>query len=445
MHFRLPNCFCLLILLVAVVTNGFSQIPIIPDSAANLNSDFHFQLTTVSQVHPTFRAPYSGANSLTSDEPTAMTLTATIFWGIQVGKLGEFYLNPEIAGGAGVGSAKGIAGFPNGEAFRVGDPSPAFYFARAYLKHTFNLGGDEIYIGESANQVNKTRTSKYVDLVAGKFSMADYYDKNTYSHDPRSQFLNWALMSGGGWDYPANVRGYTWGVHLEYGRPDWAIRGAVVMVPKEANGNDLDMDIANHHSYTLEVEKSFSVGKRPGVARLLGFYTLAHMGNYDRAVALQPSSPDVTATRTTGNTKYGWLFNVEQEISERIGLFARASWNDGTNETWAFTEIDRSAAIGIVDKVGLFPKNSDEFGLATLINGISQPHRNYLAAGGYGFIIGDGKLNYAGEWATEFYYKVNMFYPGFWLTADYQFVANPAYNQDRGPVHLFALRAHIEL
>ena len=436
---------CLIAALCFHASVVVGQIPIIPDSSANFNSDFHFQLTTVSQAHPTFRSPYSGANSLASDEPTAMSLTATIFWGIQVGKLGEFYVNPEIAGGSGLSSAHGIAGFPNGEAFRVGDPSPAFYFARVYLQHTFNFGGEETYVGESANQVNKTQSTKYLDVVLGKFSMADFYDNNKYSHDPRSQFLNWGLMSGGAWDYPANVRGYTWGVHLEYGQPTWAVRGAVVMVPKEANGNELDMDLATHHSYTLAFEKSYTVGKRPGVARILGFYTLANMGNYDRAVALQPTAPDITTTRAPGTTKYGWVFNIEQELNNRMGAFARASWNDGTNETWAFTEIDRSYSLGIVDKVGIFKKNSDEFGLAALANGISSPHRNYLAAGGYGFILGDGKLNYGWEWVTEAYYKVNMFYSGFWLTADYQFVVNPGYNLDRGPVSVFTLRAHIEL
>lgn len=422
-----------------------AQIPVIPDSATNVNSDFHFQLTTVSQFHPDFRSPYVGANSLIPDEPSAMTLTATIFWGVQLGKLGDFYINPEIAGGSGVSSAKGIAGFANGEAFRVGDPSPSAYVARVYLQHTFNLGGEETYIGESANKVSKTRTSRYIDLVAGKFSVADFYDKNSYSHDPRSQFFNWSLMSGGAWDYPANVRGYTWGVHLEYGAPGWAIRSSVVLVPQEANGNDMDLSIADARSHTLELEKDFHLFNKPGTARLLGFFTLANMGKYANATAAQPTAPDITAVRRRGNSKYGWLLNIEQPVSDKLGLFARASWNDGTNETWAFTEIDRSLSIGLVHSGGFFPKNSDEIGFATVVNGISAPHKNYLGAGGYGFIIGDGQLNYSPEWSTELYYKLNLFYPGFWVTADYQLVVNPAYNADRGPASLFAIRAHIEL
>lgn len=422
---------------------GYGQIPAIPDSSKNLNSDFHFQLTTVTQYHPPFRSPYVGTNSLVPYEDEAMTMTATIFWGVQIGKLGEFYINPEIAGGAGVSSATGIAGFTNGEAFRVGNPKPSVYIARAYFKHTFNLGGEEEYFRESANQVIKTRTKKYLELTAGKFSVADFYDVNSYSHDPRSQFLNWSLMSGGAWDYPANVRGYTWGVHVEYGWPGWALRSSVVMVPQDANGNDMDLSVGQARSHTVELEKSFSIGALPGTARLLGFYTLAQMGNY--ALSLANPSPDVVVTRKPGRSKFGGILNIEQQLSNHVGLFARASWNDGTNETWTFTEIDRSVSLGMVNEKGLLRKRSDAFGIAMVINGLSDSHRKYLGAGGNGFILGDGQLNYAGEWITEVYYKINLFYSGFWLTPDYQFVVNPGYNQDRGPVHLFAIRAHIEL
>ncbi|MBY0433837.1 MAG: carbohydrate porin [Cyclobacteriaceae bacterium] len=433
----------LFFLFISVLVSA--QIPAIPDSATNINTDFHFQLTTVSQNHLYFRAPYTDDNSLLKDEKPATTLTSTFFWGAQLGKAFEFYVNPEIAGGAGISSAKGIAGFTNGEAFRVGNPTPTIYIARIYLKHTFNLGGESDYFGTSANQVIKTRTKKYFEITAGKFSIADFFDRNTYSHDPRSQFLNWSLMSAGGWDYPANVRGYTWGVVLEYGQPTWAARTTAVMVPQDANGNDMDLNIGQARSHALEFEKPFMLGKNKGTARLLGFYTLANMGSYRQAVSTQPLSPDITSVRAVARTKYGVALNIEQSLGKTSGLFARASWNDGRNETWAFTEIDQSVSIGFVEKKGVLKKYSDELGIATVINGISNDHRNYLAAGGYGFIIGDGQLNYGNEWITEFYYKINLFYAGFWLTPDYQFVLNPAYNKDRGPAHVFSIRAHIEL
>lgn len=425
--------------------SALAQIPLIPDSTANLNTNFHFQLTTVTQGHPSFSAPYVGPNSVVQDEPEATTLTATIFWGIQLGKLGEFYLNPEIAGGSGISSAKGIAGFTNGEAFRVGNPAPSMYMARMYFSHTFNLGGEEQDLSLGANQVIKTRSSRYVQLVFGKFSIADFFDKNSYSHDPRSQFMNWSLMSNGAWDYPANVRGYTWGVMAEYGNPNWAARIASTMVPQEANGDVMDTRISEARSTTLELEKRYMVASRPGTLRLLGFYTQAHMGNYQIALAQNPTAPDITSTRMYGRYKYGVGLNVEQQVGENYGMFARASWNDGQNETWAFTEIDQSASIGIVNTAGLIRKASDEFGLGLVVNGISADHRAYLKSGGYGFMIGDGKLNYAPEMIFEVNYKVNLFYQGFWITPDYQFVLNPAYNADRGPIHLFAIRVHIEL
>lgn len=442
-RFCIDIAICSITLMVSTAALG--QIPAIPDSATNLNSDFHFQLTTVTQGHLPFSAPYSGQNSLVSDEQDATTLTATIFWGIELGKIGEFYVNPEIAGGSGISSATGIAGFTNGEAFRVGNPSPSIYMARVYLSHTFNLGGEEEYFGESANQVNKIRTKKYFQITAGKFSLADFFDKNKYSHDPRSQFLNWSLMSSGAWDYPANVRGYTWGIFLEYGRPAWSARFATTLVPKEANGNVMDLNIAQARSYAVEFEKPYSLGTRPGTIRMLAFYTLAHMGDYQQAILAQPINPDITTTRMYGRNKFGGSFNLEQEAGKNIGIFARASWNDGRHETWAFTEIDQSVSLGIVEKSGFTKRTSDELGLAAIINGISSEHRSYLKAGGYGFLIGDSQLNYAPEMIIETYYKINLFYEGFWLTPNYQFVVNPAYNADRGPVHVFAIRAHIEL
>jgi len=299
-----------------------AQIPAIPDSAANFNSDFHFQLTTVTQYHPRFNAAYTGANSLQPIEEHATTLTSTLFWGVQVGKLFEFYVNPEIAGGSGLSSAKGIAGFTNGEAFRVGNPSPTIYMARVYIRHSFNLGGEEESFGESANQVNKTRTKKYFDVVLGKFSIADFFDNNKFSHDPRSQFFNWSLMSGGGWDYPANVRGYTWGAMLELGTPAFKTRFAAVMVPTEANGNVMDTKIGQARSHTLEFEKPVKLFGQQGTIRLLGFYTIAHMGNYNEAVAQPgPTNPDITLTRIYSRNKYGGVINVEQPLSQGWGFF----------------------------------------------------------------------------------------------------------------------------
>jgi high affinity Mn2+ porin len=426
-----------------LVTSIFAQTPSIKDSTRNINSNFHFQLTSVTQYKFGLPAKYTGTNSLVPVDESASTLTATIFWGAKLWKGGAIYLNPEVAGGSGISSARGVAAFTNGEAFRVGDPEPKIYAARAFIKQLFNLGGEQNYIGEGANEVYKNRSQKYVMVVVGKFSIADFFDTNSYSHDPRSQFFNWGLMSNGAWDYPANVRGYTWGAVLEYGTDKFKVRGATTLVPKEANGNEMDLNIGQANSSVLEFEKPISLFKREGSVRLLGFYTQAHMGNYLLAIN-NTTTPDIASTRSYGRTKYGLGINVEQELGRGIGLFARASWNDGKNETWAFTEIDRSASVGVSFDGERWKRNDDAFGIGSVISGLSEDHLTYLAEGGYGFIIGDGALKYGAESVTEFYYKAKLFSDTFYLTANYQFVVNPAYNIDRGPAHVIGLRAHVE-
>jgi high affinity Mn2+ porin len=352
-----------LILLIIGSYDLFGQEPAISDSTRNLNNNFHFQITTTSQHKFAFTAPYTGTNSLTANSETAGTVTSTIFWGTQLWKEAALYINPEISGGSGVSSARGIADFTNGEAFRVGNPEPKIYAARAFLQQTFNLGGGEEYIGEGANDVYKTRTKKYIDVILGKFSIADYFDQNRYSHDPRSQFFNWGLMSNGAWDYPANVRGYTWGAVIEYGTLYWKIRAASTLVPKEANGNDMDTNYGKANSNAFEFEKPFVLHKRKGKVRLLAYYTTARMGNYDQSIQEKPTNPDITSTRQYGRTKYGFGINLEQELDEGIGFFARASWNDGRNETWAFTEIDRSISAGLSLNGSRWKRSNDVLGV----------------------------------------------------------------------------------
>ncbi len=432
------------VLFVLLSVHAWAQEPIIHDSTQNLNTNFHYQLTTVSQHKFAMSAPYTGANSLTTNAETESTVTSTIFWGTKLWKDAALYINPEISGGSGVSSARGIADFTNGEAFRVGSAAPKIYAARAFFQQTINLGGGEEYIGEGANDVYKTRTKKYLDIILGKFSIADYFDQNSYSHDPRSQFSNWGLMSNGAWDYPANVRGYTWGAVIEFGNDSWKLRAASTLVPKEANGNDMDTRYNKANSNVFEFEKRYALAKQTGKIRLLSYYTLARMGNYNQSISERPVNPDIVSTRQYGRTKYGFGINIEQQLAKGIGLFARASWNDGKNETWAFTEIDRSASAGLSLDGSLWKRMNDVIGIGTVISGLSKQHQNYLSAGGYGFIIGDGQLNYSAEWVTEIYYKANILSETFFVTPNYQFALHPAYNKDRGPANLIGLRAHIE-
>lgn len=426
------------------------------DDSAKVTSipwfEAHFQLTSVTQAHPNFSAPYSGKNSLSTDGESAMSLTATLFAKFQLWKGAEFVLHPELAGGEGLSGATGVAGFPNGETFRVGQAKPVLYIARAYLRQRFDFSDEPdtttSVLAKSVQRpselFSRSGSTSRLTLVAGKFSAADFFDESSYSHDPRTQFLNWSLMSAGAWDYPADTRGYTWGVAAEYTLNNWSFNAMMCLVPMTANGLEMDTRISEAHGIALQVEYNYAILGRKGVARLLGFRNIANAGNYERAVTLVPRNPDISDTRHYGASKVGFILGLEQELSEHSGLFARASWNDGANETWAFTEIDQSLCIGVQLAGQAWKRDTDILGVATVVNGISENHRRYLAAGGYGFIIGDGALSYAPEWITEIYYRFQVT-DWLQLSADYQLVLNPAYNQVRGPlVHIGAFRAHVE-
>jgi len=368
-------------------------------------------------------------------------LASALFGGLRTWKGAEIFLNPELSGGSGLGSTLGVAGFPNGEAFRVNNPVPAIYLARLFLRQTFNLGGAEQSVDDEPNQLAGTRGSRRVTLVVGKVSAADIFDNNAYSHDPRTQFLNWSLMDSGSWDYPADTRGYTYGVSLEYAQEAFAVRGAAAMVPLEANGIEMDLRLWKAHGFVVEGQTFITPFGRKGSARLLLFINSAHMGSYDEAIA-ETHPPNIVATRRYGRTKAGFAISADQEMTDSLGAFLRLSWNDGQNETWAFTEIDKSLALGIAQTGTPWKRKNDDLGVALVANGISSPHRRYLSAGGYGFLIGDGALDYAFEGVAEVYYRLALT-DQIAFTGDYQLILHPAYNTARGPVNVFGVRAHI--
>ena len=282
----------------------------------------------------------------------------------------------------------------------------------------------------------------------GKLSVADFFDQNSYSHDPRTQFMNWSLMSAGAWDYAANTRGYTVGGVLEYVTPAFALRVASTLLPTYANGPTLNFHYGTAHAETVELTKTYRLGGRQGTVRALGFRNVAAMATYRSAVALGQATgtaPDVEAVRRAGHTKVGFGLNAEQTLTSNVGVFARVSYNDGRNETWAFTEIDQSASLGVVSTGTRWHRPDDRLGAAVVVNGISAEHQAYLAAGGYGFIIGDGALNYGLEQVGEVYYSLSLPRYHASISPDYQLIINPAYNRDRrGPVHVVALRLHVE-
>lgn len=445
---------------LAQVTPPGATTPATPPNAASAqepahqpaekarNWSLHFQQTLIDQWHNNLTTPYAGDYSLADRESAKLSFTSTLFIGRRLWKGAAVYFNPEVAGGSGLSGARGIAGFTNGETFRIGDPSPNLYLARLYLRQVFALGTETDVDLDDLNQVAGPTPQRYFALSLGKFSVADFFDQNSYSHDPRTQFMNWSLMSAGGWDYAANTRGYTVGGVFEYVTPDFTARFASTLMPKLANGPILDFDYGTAHAETVELTKVYHLRGRQGTIRALGFRNVAAMATYRSAVALAQATgarPDVVNVRRAGHTKLGFGLNAEQEIARNVGLFARVSYNDGRNETWAFTEIDHSASLGIVSTGTRWQRPDDRLGAALVVNGLSPEHRAYLAAGGYGFIVGDGALNYGPEQIGELYYSFALSQYHASISPDYQLVINPAYNRDRsGPVHVVAVRLHVE-
>ena len=419
-----------------------------PDTVKGQFWNYHFQLTVLPQYHPAFKAAYTGENSLQKYEESTISLSATLFLGMRLWKGAQAYFNTEVSGGKGFSQTHGVAGFPNGEVYRVSDPSVHVYIGRLYLRQIFSLSKSSHRVEDDFNQLAGREPDTYMSLIAGKFSMMDFFDNNRFSHDPRTQFYNWALMGNGAWDYPANVRGYDYGLAMEFVRPKWAIRTALVTMPKEANGQQMEYNITKSLGSAVEFERKYHLGRQTGVLRAMAYFNLAPMGNYNQSISLgkqEDTIPDITLTRAEGRTKYGFGINLEQNLSRNFGLFMRAGWNDGQNETWVFTEIDRTVTLGLNIDGNLWKRDEDNFAFSIIVNGISSPHADYLKAGGMGFILGDGNLNYAPELIGEVYYSFQFFKKLLWICPDYQFMLNPGYNQDRGPANAFGLRVHIEI
>jgi high affinity Mn2+ porin len=416
----------------------------------------HFQVTVIDQSHSGFRTRYSGANSLADTaENGYQSVTATLFFGRRLWRGASIYFDPEMSGGAGLSYSLGVAGALNGETYRIGNPAPVVSIARVYFQQMIPLEKHNYQdVDDDVNQLGAHVPAHRIVINAGKFSMADFYDLNAYSHDPREQFMNWSLMSNGAWDYPANTRGYTWGLDAALVTPHWTLRLASVAVPVIANHSVMEYVPFKAHSEAIELTRTIHLVKnRPGSIAVLASYTASRAPSYQQGLtALQTGDTMLlnvisgnAGSSTYGGHKTGVGLNFQQQLADDLGCFARIGYNDGKYVTWAFTEIDQTISGGLSLKGNKWKRKDDEVGLAQVINGISADHRAFLKAGGYGFIIGDGNLDYGHEAITEFYYKAKV--TGFfWFSFDYQLVVNPGYNRDRmGPVHVFGFRGHLEM
>lgn len=413
-----------------------------PDTLKYDRFSIHAQTTVITQFKPAFFAKYTGQNSLVPQEETRRSITSTLFFGARLWQGGSIYISPEIGGGSGLSSSLGVGASANGETYRIGDPAPAFELGRLYFKQVIILNKETSYQESDINKLGGNAPTEYFSFTLGKISVSDFFDINRYSHDPRTQFMSWALMSNGAWDYPANTKGYTPSFILEYVTPKHELRYAFSLVPTKPNGMVMNWNLNEAGSHSLEYTYNYTLAGKKGAFRLLTFFTTANMGNYNQSIALNPTAPDISTTGKSGRTKYGFGLNCEQEINKELGVFLRASWNDGNNETWIFTEIDHSLSYGMSLNGNRWNRQNDIIGLAFVVSGLSAPHRNYLKAGGMGFELGDGNLNYGLEQLSEIYYSMELTKYLF-ISGTYQFILNPGYNKDRGPVNVFSIRVHV--
>lgn len=433
----------------SVVSPGARDIATGTQEVAAEDWNAKFQSTYIWQHKAGLKAPYSGPLSLSPQPENTYTFTATAALGKRLWEGGEFYFDPEFTQGVPLSNLTGLGGFYNGEITRASGAKLIHYKVRLFMRQTWGLGGIQEAQHSAMNQLAGMVDKNRVVLTAGFLPPLDIFDDNTYAHDPRTQFMNWCNMTHCAFDYAADARGNSWGIVLEYYHADWVLRAGQFMQPRVANQLPLDYQFFVHHGQNLELEHAHEIAGQPGKLRLLAWRNTERMGSFADAMA----SPNFAAANAAGipatstvekeATKYGFGFNVEQAITPEIGLFSRAMWQDGRYETYAFTEAHRSASLGASLNGNLWGRERDTFGIAEMRNAISGVFRQYLAAGGLGYFIGDGRLNYADENILETYYSLYATH-NTWLTLDYQFIRNPAYNADRGPVSIAGARLHWE-
>lgn len=407
------------------------------------------QANVIFQTHPPFDANYTGANSFRPNYEKATSYVTTLYTGVAITNRTEFLLDAESTGGRGLSDALGLAGFTNLDVVRNPDLGKKPYLARILLHHTIALSTEETDADRGPISLAKKTPVRRLEVWIGKFGLVDLFDTNTYESDSHLQFLNWTIDNNGAYDYAADTRGYTVGLVAQYQDKTWALRFAETLMPQVANGIDLEWNLRRARAENVELELRRSLVRgRNGALRFLSYVNHANMGDYQQAIdqyrAGQTAVPDITAHPRWTKIKYGFGLNWEQEIAKDVALFGRYGWNDGKTESFAYTEVDNTASIGVSIRGTRWSRERDRAGAVFVSNGISSVHQEYLALGGMGFLLGDGALNYGRENIFETYYRAHL-WRGFYAGPDVQYILNPGYNRDRGPVIVPGFRIHVEL
>jgi high affinity Mn2+ porin len=423
-----------------------------PIASAALDTDrvnFHGQTTFVEQAYPSFRSPYEGTNSLPGTGEGRETFDATLYAGVRLWQGAELWVNPEVDQGFGFADTHGVAGFPSAESYKLGAAYPYTRLQRAFVRQTIDLGGETQKVDADINQFAGSQTADRLVLTLGRFAIVDIFDTNKYANNPKTDFLNWSLINAGTFDYAGDAWGYTYGAAAEWYQGRWTLRGGIFDlsatpaggVSPTAYGLDPTFD---QFQLVGEIEARYELWGQPGKIKATGFLSRGRAGDFADAIALaeltgQPA--DINAVRMY-TSRPGVSLNLEQQVTETLGVFARAGWADGNVEPWDFTDIDRTVSGGVSLSGKLWGRPDDTIGVAGVVNGIAGVHEAFLNAGGLGILVGDGQLPHPGlEQIMETYYSYALS-PSTHLSFDYQFIANPGYNTDRGPVNVFSGRVH---
>lgn len=425
------------------------------------------QTTYIYNWKPAFHALYTNLNgspnSLLPTPETGFTATATAFVAVKAWHGGELYAVPELISERPFSDLKGLGSvIQNFELQKNSGELPLVYLSRVFFKQSFGFGGDPVSMESDPMQLGTTEDSHRLVINAGNFSILDIFDKNQFSGDLRRQFMNMAFLTYAAYDFGADARGYTWGMTGQYFHDDWAFRFGRIIAPYHPNQLTLNWNIFQYYGDQVEIEHKHRWGEQPGVVRLLGFRNRENMARFSDAIAAFETNPAENATTCIGfnydshnahapdlcwarrsNIKSGIGVNLEQQITEEVGVFLRGMYNDGKTEVYSFTSTDRSLSLGTLVKGGLWGRNRDLAGLGYAQGWISKSHAHYLGMGGIDGFIGDGAIKQSSEHAVDMFYSINIWKP-IWITADYQFIANPAYNADRGPLNVYSARFHAE-
>ncbi len=459
--FSILRCLCLL-LAAAMTITGWAQetappasLPDAPDPPATFFEHSQTskwwvsgQANFIFQANGSFYAQYSGPHSFRNTPENALSRVLTLFTGYEFTPNSQVYFDVEESGGAGLSAALGLAGFVNLDVVRNPSIGQAPYIARLFFQQIVPLSDEKVESERTPFSLPTEVPAKRLDFRFGKFSLADFFDNNIGGTDSHYQFLNWVIDNNGAYDYAADTRGYTIGAIIELEERNWALRFAETLMPKVANGPDLDADVARARAENIELELRPQLLKNKDTTlRLLNYINHGDMGDYEEAVKLYlehvTPTPEISATSKQGTIKYGFGINFEQEFLKDAYVFGRWGWDEGQHESFCYTEDNEGYEAGVYSRGTNWHRSLDRAGVAFVSSGLSKAHQAYLAYGGLGFILGDGALDYGRENIEEIFYTAHV-WRGLFFAGDVQHINNPGMNRARGPVTVPGIRLHLE-